>query len=128
MLLASFNKTDSVVQFLTLLVIFVFIIAVTYLTVRWMSRVTQVQSKYSNIDIIETKRIANNKYLQIVKAGDKYLLLGIGKDEVNLIGELTGSELVLRDENSTGGTVSFSSFLEKAKNLANKNLHDNDKE
>ena len=86
MLLASFNKTDSVVQFLTLLVIFVFIIAVTYLTVRWMSRVTQVQSKYSNIDIIETKRIANNKYLQIVKAGDKYLLLGIGKDEVNLIG------------------------------------------
>ena len=128
MLLASFNKTDSVVQFLTLLVIFVFIIAVTYLTVRWMSRVTQVQSKYSNIDIIETKRIANNKYLQIVKAGDKYLLLGIGKDEVNLIGELTGSELVLRDENSTGGTVSFSSFLEKAKNLANKNLNDNDKE
>ena len=128
MLLASFNKTDSVVQFLTLLVIFVFIIAVTYLTVRWMSRVTQAQSKYSNIDIIETKRIANNKYLQIVKAGDKYLLLGIGKDEVNLIGELTGSELVLRDENSTGGTVSFSSFLEKAKNLANKNLNDNDKE
>ena len=128
MLLASFNKTDSVVQFLTLLVIFVFIIAVTYLTVRWISRVTQVQSKYSNIDIIETKRIANNKYLQIVKAGDKYLLLGIGKDEVNLIGELTGSELVLRDENSTGGTVSFSSLLEKAKNLANKNLNDNDKE
>ncbi len=118
MALMAFSKTDSIVQFLTVLLIFIFVVAVTYLTVRWMSRIQQGQTKCSNIDIIETKRIANNKYLQVIRAGDKYLLISIGKDEVNLISEIDGNELVLPQVPDSN--VSFASILDKFKNLNKK--------
>lgn len=119
MVLASYTKTDSVVQFLTLLIIFAFVIAVTYFTVRWISKVQQGQTKCSNIEIIETKRITNNKYLQIVRAGDKYILIGIGKDEINMISELNEDELIIASPEVSGNT-SFKEVLNKVKNLNKK--------
>ncbi len=120
MILVSYTKTDSVVQFLTLLIIFAFVIAITYFTVRWISRVQQGQSKCSNIEIIETKRITNNKYLQIVRAGDKYMLIGIGKDEISMITELNEDELITASAESAAN-VNFKDVLAKVKNLNKKN-------
>ena len=120
MILVSYTKTDSVVQFLTLLIIFAFVIAVTYFTVRWISKVQQGQSKCSNIEIIETKRITNNKYLQIVRSGDKYMLIGIGKDEISMITELNEDELITASADSAGN-VNFKDVLAKVKNLNKKN-------
>ncbi len=128
MLLSTFDGTNSVLQFLTLLLIFLFIIGITYFTVRWMSKIGQGQSKYSNIEVIETRRITNNKFLQIIKAGDKYLLISVGKDEIHLISELNGDSLDLKPEDSAGQSVSFSSILDKARGLTKKNLNDEDKE
>ena len=128
MLLSTFDGTNSVLQFLTLLLIFVFIIGITYFTVRWMSKIGQGQSKYSNIEVIETRRITNNKFLQIIKAGDKYLLISVGKDEINMISELNGDSLELEPENSSEQSMSFSSILDKARNLTKKDLNDEDKE
>ena len=119
MVLASYTKTDSVVQFLTLLIIFAFVIAVTYLTVRWISKVQQGQTKCSNIEIIETKRITNNKYLQIVRAGDKYILIGIGKDEISMISELNEDELIIASP-EVSSNASFKDVLNKVKNLNKK--------
>ncbi|MBR5360023.1 MAG: flagellar biosynthetic protein FliO [Lachnospiraceae bacterium] len=128
MLLSTFDGTNSVLQFLTLLFIFIFIIGITYFTVRWMGRIGQGQSKYSNIEVIETRRITNNKFLQIIKAGDKYLLISVGKDEINMISELNGDSLELEPENSSEQSMSFSSILDKARNLTKKDLNDEDKE
>ena len=119
MLLAGFSKTDSVVQFLTLFVIFAIVIFITYFTVRWTTRIQQGQAKSSNIDIIETKRITNNKYLQIIRAGDKYILIGIGKDEITMLKELDPDELLLKSDSDMGG-LSFDQVLSKFKNLNNK--------
>ena len=128
MLLSKFDGTNSVLQFLTLLFIFIFIIGITFFTVRWMSKIGQGQSKYSNIEVIETRRITNNKFLQIIKAGDKYLLISVGKDEINMISELNEDSLDLEPENSSEQNMSFSAILERARNLTKKNLNDEDKE
>ena len=120
MVLASYSKTDSVVQFLTLLIIFAFVIAITYFTVRWISKVQQGQSKCSNIEIIETKRITNNKYLQIIRAGDKYMLIGIGKDEISMISELNEDELIFTSH-EVSSNMNFKDVLSKVKNLNKKN-------
>jgi len=128
MLLSTFDGTNSVLHFLTLLLIFVFIIAVTYFTVRWMSKIGQGQSKYSNIEVIETRRITNNKFLQIIKAGDKYLLIGVGKDEISMISELNEDSLDLESGVSSDVGMNFSSLLDKARNLTKKDLNDEDKE
>lgn len=121
MLLSTYSKTDSFVQLLTLVVIFVFVILITYFTVRFTTRIQQGQSKCSNIEVIETKKIGANQYLQIVRAGEKYLLIGIGKDEVNMISELNSEELILRSMQSDTEGSSFADIMGKIKNLNKKN-------
>ena len=39
--------------------------------------------------VLETIRIANGKFLQLVKAGEQYFVIAVGKDEVTKIAELT---------------------------------------
>lgn len=41
----------------------------------------------------ETIRIANGKFLQLVKAGEQYFVIAVGKDEVTKIAELTEDQL-----------------------------------
>ena len=43
--------------------------------------------------VLETIRIANGKFLQLVKAGEQYFVIAVGKDEVTKIAELTEDQL-----------------------------------
>ena len=44
---------------------------------------------------MDTVRIAGNKYVQILKIGDAYLVIAIGKDEVTMLAKLTADEIGL---------------------------------
>ncbi len=47
-----------------------------------------------NLEIIETLRLSSNKYLAVVRAGkDKYFIIGVGKDEVTTVGELSAEDV-----------------------------------
>ena len=46
-----------------------------------------------NLKVLETIRIANGKFLQLVKAGEQYFVIAVGKDEVTKIAELTEDQL-----------------------------------
>ena len=46
--------------------------------------------------VLETIRIANGKFLQLVKAGEQYFVIAVGKDEVTKIAELTEDQLSVR--------------------------------
>lgn len=80
---------DNLLQLVFAIIIFAFVLFLTYLAARvagtYQSNITNHRS---NIRIIETYRIANNKYIQIAKIGGKYVALGIGKDTVTFLTEL----------------------------------------
>ena len=65
----------------------------------------------TNLEVIETCRITSNKYLQIVRAGTKYLLIAIGKDEVHMLTELSEEELMLTDRERTAADGFFRGCL-----------------
>ena len=69
--------------------------------------------------VVETLRIAQNKFLQIVKVGEKYLVLSVGKDEVRLIAEIPPEEIKVMDRmvsvQQGGFQSSLSSAIEKLK-------------
>lgn len=71
-----------------------------------------------NLEVIETQRISNNKYVQIVRAGNKYLVIAFGKDEVSFLTEISQDELIIKTEEES--TPSFASVLEKVKNINKK--------
>lgn len=52
---------------------------------RWFSK---TQMSKGNLTVLETIRIANGKFLQLVKAGEQYFVIAVGKDEVTRLQNL----------------------------------------
>ena len=119
MLLTGMSATDSYLQFITVLVLFVFVLGITYVTTRWIANYQKGKNAGGNLEVIETMRITNNKYIQIVRAGDKYLAIAVGKDEIHMLTELSEEELLLTDV-SAGNNMDFGSILDKFKRLSRK--------
>jgi flagellar protein FliO/FliZ len=67
-----------------------------------------------NMELKETLRISNNKYLQIVRAGDKYLVMAVCKDTVTMLTELTEDELDFTAAPVEAG-MDFKGIMEKAR-------------
>ena len=87
------SSLDSFVQLITVLVIFIFVLIITYFTTRWIAGIQKGRSFNKNLRIIETISAGNNKMISIVQAGEKYLVVSIGKDEVHYLTELKQEEL-----------------------------------
>ena len=71
--------------------------------------------KKSNFQVIDSYRVTPNKALQIVKIGNKYVVVAIGKDNINFITELDEAEVIIR-ESHQGEKQSFKQILDKLKN------------
>lgn len=102
-------------QFITVLLIFVVVLAVTAWTTRWVANYQKQQNANGNIQVIETTRIANNKYIQIIRAGEKYLVIAVCKDTVTMLGEIPAEQM---KEGDFPQGISFRQLLDKAVNQA----------
>ncbi|MCI9525962.1 MAG: flagellar biosynthetic protein FliO [Lachnospiraceae bacterium] len=93
-LLGVFSKWDSFFQLIGVLLIFLFVLAITYVTTRWIGQYQQGMMQNKNIQVVETFRVSNNKFIQIIQVGKKYLVISVCKDVVNILTELTEEDLV----------------------------------
>ncbi len=116
MILATLDRAESFTQFLTVILVFLLVLALTYLTTRFVGNYQKVRSANRNFEIIETCRITNGKYLQIVKIGEKYVVIGIGKDDITKICELSPEDVKPVTENAPGQSVeAFKAIFDKAR-------------
>lgn len=118
-MLILLSAADSFFQLIFVLIIFIGVLALTYYVTKWIAGYQKTQGLNKNLEIVEAIRITNNKYVQIVRAGeDKYFVIAIGKEEVTLLGELTASELKFLSEeekSSVNPPVDFKTILDKLK-------------
>lgn len=98
-------------QFVTVLVIFVLVLGVTAWVTKWMAQYQKTQNGDANIEVVETVRITANKYLQLVRAGEKYMVIAVCKDTVTMLGEVPAEQLHLKERSADG--LSFKDLLEK---------------
>ncbi len=99
---------NSIIQFITVTIIFVFVLAITYFTTRWVGLYQKKHMSHGNIKIIESMRLSGNKVLEVVKTGDKSFLIAVCKDTVTCIGEVNEDTLELNEPERAGesfGTV-----------------------
>ena len=101
----------SYAQFITVLLIFVVVLGITAVVTRWLASYQKQQSVNENIEVIETTRIANNKYIQIIRAGEKYMVIAVCKDTVTMLGEIPEEQL---KEKPPAQRLSFKELLDKA--------------
>ena len=78
--LAGLNsRWEAFAQLLTLLVVFIFVLALTYFATRWAGNMQKTKMAGRNIQILETMRVSNTKYIQIIKIGSKCFAVAVCK-------------------------------------------------
>lgn len=119
MLLDISTSLDSFFQLMSILFIFAVVLALTYFTTRWIAGYQKSHLHQTNLRVVETLKITQNKYIQIVEAGDTYLVLAICKDSVTMLKELSKDQIKdldetqLKQEQKT--TESFQEILAKVR-------------
>ena len=76
MLLTISDRTSSYVQFMVVLLLFVFVLVLTYITTRWIAGYQKGRVSGGNIEVLEVYKVSANTYIQIVHIGNKYLAIG----------------------------------------------------
>lgn len=114
------SGVGSFLQLIGVLLIFVFVLVITYFTTKWIAGYQKQQFHNKNLRVVETLKLTTNKYIQIVEAGDQFLVVGIGKDEVNLLTTLTPEQMKVMPEETDGLDTknvgeSFQQVLDKFK-------------
>lgn len=120
MLLVTTSTIDSAAQLLTVIVLFIVVLIATWLTTRYVAGVQKGKLSGSNFETVDTFRLSQNKYVQIMRIGHKYLAVAVCKDTVTVLCELQEDEITFRDEGFTQKAVSFEDFFNKAKEIAGK--------
>ncbi len=119
---------NSVLSVISLILIFIFIIALAYFTTRFIAKhQNNVLNSKSNIRVIESFRVGTNKFIAIIKIGKAFYAIGVGKDEFTMIDKLSPEDLtdfsVTRAE--SGGTkMDFKEILSQIKNKSSKDNND----
>lgn len=126
MILANTSGTNSIVQFLTALLVFVFVILLTRFTLKWVGTYQKIASGNKNFEVIETFKVTNNKFMQIIKIGSRYFLVGIGKEELTYFTELNPEELDLSEKDNKTAQDSFKMLIDKAKEKIHKRSDENE--
>ncbi|MBO4889532.1 MAG: flagellar biosynthetic protein FliO [Lachnospiraceae bacterium] len=120
------DRAEGFTQFLTVILVFLLVLALTYLTTRFVGSYQKVRTAASNFEVIETYKITNGKYLQIVKIGEKYVVIGIGKDSITTICELSPDDIRPVTQ-AAQPALAFKTILDKAKERIGKGDNENEK-
>lgn len=86
-------------ELIVLLLIFIGILFLAYWSSKIAARFQSGSMKNRNMTVVETMRVQNNKFIQIIKIADKFIVIGIGKDEIHFLTELDGSQLIEEADN-----------------------------
>lgn len=112
------SSLDSFFQLIGVLLIFIFVLVITWLTTKWMAGYQKSHTYNKNLKVIESIRMGNNKLISIVESGDVYLVVACGKDEIHLLAQLTREQLkdFSFEQNNSATTESFQELFAKMKN------------
>lgn len=93
---------ESLAQLFTMIVVFLLVLFLAYLTSRLAGNIQRGRTHAGNMQVMETMQIATGKYLQIVCAGGKYVLIALTKDNVTFLCELEEEQLRFAGQDTTG--------------------------
>ena len=124
MLATAQSSVKSLFELLGLIVVFVIVLAVCYFTTKFVAGRQLVQKKMGNFEVVETFAIAQNKYLQLIRMGNKYVVIAVAKDSISVVTELDANEVCEIQKSST--SVSGKSFREVLSGLSKNPLEKKD--
>ncbi|MFP4697260.1 MAG: FliO/MopB family protein [Eubacteriales bacterium] len=107
-------------QLIGMLILFFIILFGAYFTTKWISRLQFQQNKGKNMQVIEVLRLTPNKMLQIVKINNRFFVISISKEHINLITELNKEEVKDNRNIQDSDKISFKEQLNQILNRGKK--------
>jgi flagellar protein FliO/FliZ len=117
-LMTSGNFVNNVVELITVLVIFLFVLGITYYVTRWIAGYQKTHTAQGNLSVLEVIRVSNSQTVQLLRLGkDQYVVIGVSKDQMTLLATLTEDEVKVLSEPDAplAGSKKFSDILEELK-------------
>lgn len=111
MTLLSSHTLSDIAQLFTVLIIFIFVLALSMVCAKWMGNYQKAQASGDSAEVIETIRIAQGKWIQIIRIGSKYKVIAVSRDSVTYLGDVDESDIKVRDSEEK---KLFSEILSKA--------------
>lgn len=108
--------SSGIGQFIVSVLVLVFVVVLCYFTTRFIANYQKGVAGRGNIEILEVKSLGNNKYIEIVRIGEEYFILGVSKDNITLISKVDKDTLDFEKPQKTSTKESFSKLLDKLKN------------
>ncbi|MCR4590075.1 MAG: flagellar biosynthetic protein FliO [Lachnospiraceae bacterium] len=113
----------GIAELLSAFLIFALVLLATYFTARIVGSIEKQKMTGRNIKVVESLRLPGGKSIDLIKAGDRYLLLSESKDRVGLITELPEDfEPLPGDVTDAERTPDFKRLLEKAGSAIRKDI------
>lgn len=109
------SRVNNIIQLLFSIIIFVFVLAITWLVTKWIGNYQNMPSKHQNVEIIETARIANGKYIQIIRVAQEYIVIAVCKENVTFLTKLEENEIQRPEFQSNETMETFQEILKKIK-------------
>lgn len=104
--------TDSYVELIVLLLVFFLILFAAYYVTKLIAKKGLLRGKTQNIELIESFRLNQNKMIQIVRIGNKYIVIGVSKDHFEYLTEVDPEELDLTPVEASNKDVSFKEVIQ----------------
>lgn len=109
-LLTKLSGGNNFLQLLGVIVLFLIVLVITYLTTRFVGGVKMGTLRDTNFKVIDTYKLTQNKFLQIIKIGTRYFVIAVGKDEIKLLTEIAEDDIFVASKN-TKQNVTFQDIL-----------------
>lgn len=93
-MIIALASLDSILHLLGVTVLFIFVLIITFFTTKLVGGMKVTKELGSNFKVIETYKITQNKFLQIVQIGERYIVISISKDTITFITELSPEEVM----------------------------------
>ncbi len=106
----------NVFQLIVVIAIFIGVLVLAYYATRWIASYQHAMSTGKNFEVIEIQKVAGNHYVMLLRAGSgRFFVVGIGKEEMTMLGELSADEVVLSEDadERQKTSKSFSEILDR---------------
>ncbi len=107
---------DNILRLIAAILGFVLVLAATYYVTRWIAKTGALQPYTRNIKVVDTSKVAPNKYIQIVQIGKKYYAIGVTKDNITFLSELEEEQLDLQPLKESDSGETFKMVWDRVSN------------
>jgi len=100
-------------QFIGIIFLFFLVLYIAYFVTKHLGKWQMNQSSGANMTIIEVLSVGPQKTLQLVRIGKKYLVIGVTREHITQIEEVSEADLII--QNQKNPMMPFDQLIKKLK-------------